>query len=499
MKKVILINIPLTENLYPSASLASIAPVFKKHGYLVEIKDLNVKLSLDITDDAYTNISDWCQLTNTLSLNTELTLHQWIETEFQTWSVNNNDILAVSVFSFYSILFGKLFLQKLKKYFPNNKIIVGGAGVSSNIGAVTDHLAFGEFLKEHNYVDHVIFGEGEISLDLLLSNQSGPGIDVNNPIQIDQLDLLLPPDYSDFKFGQYRDNRLLITASRGCVRKCTFCDIEVTWPKFRHRSPESCVKEIIEHSKRYNIKKFEFTDSLINGSVSGWIKFNDLLANAKAKDSDLKDISYSGQFICRETGSQPKIMYELMHYAGARQITVGIESFSEAIRTRMKKKFSNLAIDYHLEQCAEWGIPNIFLMIVGYPGETLNDHAENVQALHRYKIYSDMGTIFMVRWGLTMHIYKDTPLFKNINQHQINLDNHQYNPDGIDAIYSWVSLLNPELDFIERVRRRIELHSLSYNLGYSQPNTRAELSTLLNLLKNYTPNVEKKSFVLKQI
>jgi hypothetical protein len=497
MKKALLINIPLTESLYPSASLASISPVFKKNNYSVEIKDLNVKLFAEFPNEVSTNISDWCQLTANLSDFSRNMLDQWIDKELFTWNLDSTDVVAVSVFSFYSILFAQIFLEKLKKHYPNNKIIVGGSGVSSNLGKATDHMPFGEYIQKNKLSTHVIFGEGEISLDLLLKQQSGPGVDCNNPIQIDDLDSLLPPDYSCFDFDLYRDRRLLITGSRGCVRKCTFCDIEVSWPKFKYRSPESCVNEIVEHSKRYNIKKFEFTDSLINGSVSGWIKFNDLLANAKTKDSDLKDLTYSGQFICRDQSSQPKIMYELMHHAGARQITVGIESFSESIRNDMKKKFSNSAIDYHLEQCAEWGIPNIFLMIVGYPGETTQDHQKNIDALYRYKKYSDMGTIFMIRWGLTMHIYKDTPLFKNINQYQIDLMQHQHNPDGFDAIYTWTSSLNPELDFVERVRRRIELHTISYELGYSQPNTRSELSTLLNLLKHYNPAPTQKHFQIQ--
>lgn len=493
MKKALLINIPLTEDLYPSASLAAIAPIFKKNGYAVEINDLNVKMFSELPEDISTNINDWCQLTCELSSNSKNILQQWLDKEFSTWDIDTSDILAVSVFSFYSIVFGQIFLKQLRNFFPDNKIIVGGSGVSSDIGRITDGIAFGEYIQKHNLADHVIFGEGEISLDLLLNSCSGPGIDCNNPVQIDDLDQLLPPDYDDVDFDLYRDQRLLITTSRGCVRKCTFCDIEITWPKFKYRSPESCVKEIIEHSKKYNIKKFEFTDSLINGSVSNWIKFNDLLANARARDSDLKDITYSGQFICRDAVSQPKIMYELMHYAGARQITVGIESFSEVIRTDMKKKFSNQAIDYHLEQCAEWGIPNIFLMIVGYPGESLQDHQDNINALHKYKIFSDMGTIFMIRWGLTMHIYKDTPLFKNVNQYHIDLQQYQHSSDGFDAIYTWVSSVNPTLDFVERVRRRVELHLISHELGYSQPNTRSELSVLLNLLKNYSPTTAKKN------
>jgi hypothetical protein len=304
------------------------------------------------------------------------------------------------------------------------------------------------------------------------------------------------PDYSNFNFAGYRDNRLLITGSRGCVRKCTFCDIETIWPAFRYRSPESQVAEIIAHAKEYNIKRFEFTDSLINGSISGWIKFNGLLAEARARDSFLQDITYSGQFICRDQVSQPKIMYELMHYAGVRQISVGIESFSEKIRNAMKKKFNDASIDYHLEQCGRWAIPNIFLMIVGHPEETQQDHEINLDRLHRYKIYADMATIFMIRWGTTMHIIKDTPLYRD-RMYQIE-DAHQNEKDS-DTLYAWINRNNPDLTLPERIRRRVELHETSFALGYSQPNSRAELKKILSLLETYHIHPTKKKKTVFQL
>ena len=95
-----------------------------------------------------------------------------------------------------------------------------------------------------------------------------------------------------------------------------------------------------------------------------------------------------------------------------------------------------------------------------------------------------MGVIFMIRWGLTMHIYRDTPLFKNANQYGIDIAQRA----ELDALYTWTSTLNPGLDFIERVRRRIELYLESHRLGYSQPNGRSELSALISLLKNYQPS-----------
>lgn len=490
-KDVLLLNLPLTDAGIPPAAIAAITPVFKNNGYKVSFIDVNLEIRNGLSTETYNAYYDWCQLTGDLNLQQDSELKDWCQKFVK--SLPEISTIAISMFSVYSFRFGVLFLKFLNELKKDTTVIVGGSCMSSNLHASSDYTSVGEYLLKHRLATHVVFGEGEISLDKLLKNISYPGVNKNNPIQIDDLNSLTIPDFSVFDLNKYYNKRLLITASRGCVRQCTFCDIENTWPKFKYRSPENVLNEIIYNKKEYNISRFEFTDSLINGSISNWIKFNELLADAKSKDSDLKDIQYSGQFICREESSHPKHMYELMYHAGATQLTVGIESFSERIRHEMRKKFSNKAIDYHLEQCAYWGIPNVFLMIVGYPGETLNDHQQNINALHRYETYSDMGVIFMIRWGFTMHIYKDTKLFDL--RHKLGL---QLEDLDIDGFYTWVSSLSPDVDFIERVRRRVELHEISFSLGYSQPNTYNELTSLKNLLYKYS-NQKVKSLTIHKL
>ena len=494
MKKAILVSIPLAESLYPSAGIAAITPIFKKNGFDVVVTDLNLELHTTLNNKDLENMHSWCELIAPLAPGVQNIISAFLQKKIQSWVLQQPDCVAVSVFTFNSIPFAQLLLPMIRQQIPNCMLLVGGAGVSSSLKSITDYTTFGQQILDQGWADHVIFGEGEQSLAALLNNRDHPGLDKNDPIQVEDLDQLPPPDYSPVDFSQYVDSRLLITGSRGCVRKCTFCDIETIWPKFRYRSPESLVAEIVAHAKEYNIKRFEFTDSLINGSVSNWIQFNHLLAEAKARDSFLQDITYSGQFICRDRANQPKIMYELMHYAGARQITVGIESFSEKIRNAMKKKFNNASIDYHLEQCGRWAIPNIFLMIVGHPEETLEDHKINIDRLHRYKIYSDMGVIFMIRWGTTMHIIKDTPLYRD-QLYQIEDAHHTES----DTLYAWVNQDNPDLTLIERIRRRVELHEISFNLGYSQPNSRAELKKILSLLTDYQVTTMKSKRTVYQL
>ena len=55
-----------------------------------------------------------------------------------------------------------------------------------------------------------------------------------------------------------------------------------------------------------------------------------------------------------------------------------------------------------------------------------------------------------------------------------------------DSVFNWISTKNPDLDLRERIRRRLELHTLGVELGYAMPNSKKELTTLLELAHSYT-------------
>ena len=104
-------------------------------------------------------------------------------------------------------------------------------------------------------------------LEFLNGNLIYPGINGLPPVQIQNISELPIPDYSDnlesFDYGS-----LYITGSRGCVRKCTFCDVGLLWFKYRWVDGEVLGKQVIELSKKHKIKNVAFSDSLVNGSMS---------------------------------------------------------------------------------------------------------------------------------------------------------------------------------------------------------------------------------------
>ena len=87
-------------------------------------------------------------------------------------------------------------------------------------------------LRKSKVIDHYIVSEGERAiLDLL---ETGKGHGVNNTDWKQELDLERSPvpDYGDYDLDQYDGGRLMITGSRGCVRRCSFCDRHKHWKKF---------------------------------------------------------------------------------------------------------------------------------------------------------------------------------------------------------------------------------------------------------------------------
>ncbi|NLB34932.1 MAG: B12-binding domain-containing radical SAM protein [Elusimicrobia bacterium] len=134
--------------------------------------------------------------------------------------------------------------------------------------------------------DIVVRGEGEISMleacralksSLPLKGIKGisyqeAGKIVNNPDRelIEDLDSLPYPAwhlfdisiYKDcFSFGSYNENMLSVTASRGCVNRCSFCAQHNIFPGIRLRKIKNVVDEIEYMYEKYGVDRFGFPDS----------------------------------------------------------------------------------------------------------------------------------------------------------------------------------------------------------------------------------------------
>jgi radical SAM superfamily enzyme YgiQ (UPF0313 family) len=490
MDTVLLVNLPRQEAERPPAVIAGLAGICKNAGVNYDIFDLNLIAIKNLSADKWRDLQSYVSyyLDN-------YDANEFIELVHTVLPKNNYSIIAVSMFTYETLRAGNIVLPILRKAYPDSKIVIGGHGADFLDPDNNKQPFYIKHIADNN-IDAYILGEAEISFHDYIKNSSR-WINSNHRYVVENLNLIpfacydkIPPD----NYLHHGVRGAYITGSRGCVRDCTFCDVGHIWGKFRFRTAQHIFEEILHHHLNYNVTLIEFTDNLINGSLTEFKKLNQLLVAAQDQYPSLKQLRYKGDFICRPMNQFTEKDFHLMKQAGCEDLIVGIESFSESVRYHMGKKFSNKDIDFHLYASGKYGIKNTFLMQVGYPTETLEDHEANKQGLHRYQKYALSRVIKMIRWGCTTGILPGSPLDVNY-RHSLPLVFEIENPEFYGES-NWINLSNPTLTYAERIRRRMELHFLSKQLRYSQPRVNDEFLFISTHLKN---NIKSKKIIQIQI
>lgn len=489
---LLLINVPRISLVYPPAATSLLKGVAESAGYSACVRDYNLQLFTDIDGTSeFDEVSNYftvkSQNVNQKSLNIiENFYNQCVEDILKT----NPRFLGISVFTFECQRATEELLQRLRPLYKG-KIIIGGAGLSTN-GIASQTNDFGNKLKNSNLIDYFVRGEGDVALlEIMQDNTDFDGVNNDNYTQIEDLDSIAFPNYDDVINLPYQysinDIQLPITTSRGCVRRCTFCDIHAFWKKFTWRSGDNVADEMIYHYEKYGVTNFFFTDSLINGSLKSFRELYNTLINYYNKNNlPERFFSWGGQFIVRTPKQLTEEDYRLASISGMNGLAMGIESMSQRVRDDMKKGFKNSDLDFTLEQFRKNRINCYFLIIVGYPTETTEDFYETLEQFTKYQGYAIDGTIFGVNLGGTLSIDEGTPL--HLNAHDLNLD--LQSGTGSDNIFGldWQNTNNPGLTLIERIRRRITIQELLMDLGYTVWNGDHQLLRLKESYDKITRN-----------
>jgi radical SAM superfamily enzyme YgiQ (UPF0313 family) len=396
------------------------------------------------------------------------------------------DILALSVFSSHCVDLVPVIVSLLREIAPDAYIILGGRGLD-NIEKQTGEN-YGEYFARYLPIDCAYLGDGENQLVETIVNQYR-GVVYADPVNKEELLNVPPADWTGYKFESYigydsKNLRMPITASKGCVRECTFCDVAHSWPKYIFRSGQSVGEEMIDIYKRTGMHKFEFTDNLVNGSISNFRAMNKVIAEKLPGVLD-----YQGFAICRPQKETPVTDFETAGVAGARLFKIGIESGSEKVRFDIGKKFSNADIDWYTINGAKNNIHQVWLMFVGYPTETEDDFQQSLKLIREYSSFARAGQISI--WlSLPMMLTNGG----NIMQHyddavKLGVE-HNYHDQW--AVNFWTSSLYPGNTFSVRVDRWKRLYQAAQDYGYMsvdrQKEKLAELLGLEKLYENYKTN-----------
>lgn len=376
--------------------------------------------------------------------------------------------VGLSLLSSYSLAIALKLCQMIREHLPDTLIIFGGAQITGST----------KLIKAKNLIDYYIIGDAEFALvELIKGNVTYPGINARNQKQVSDLNAVLMPNYDDIEWSRYvnveEPEPIYITGSRGCVKRCTFCDVYELWPEYKFRSAESIIEEIKYMRKTYGRTTFKFTDSLINGSMKAFRRLLQYLKEYRQEDPGLK---WTSQWIIRSKSQSPESDYQLLAESGCIGLDIGVESFSQPVRYHMGKKFTDEDMWWCFDMLQKYKIPHQMLMIVGYPTETAVDHQHAVQTIKTLynKGYlnsvADDGTfIISLNFPNTLMLHSDMPLWDLVKDNVKNYKNvleWDYNDNTLDVRINRLNELNKlvkDLKNIDKLGWIADRNIASYN------------------------------------
>ena len=388
--------------------------------------------------------------------------------------------IGLSLFTHQSHVFSYPMIRIIRKYLPGAKIVLGGKSLELK----HDGSFIYERYRDLDLADLIIVGDAESSLIEAISNDKRGVVITPQQTQSD-LDNVSPPDWSGYDMGAYkkydRANTgiyIPITASKGCVRHCSFCDVASFWPKYIFRDGVKVADDIIATYNSTGATRFKFTDNLINGSVSHFRKMNERLV-----EEIPNTIKYNGYAIFRSRQSSPEYDFEVSAAAGCDTVYLGLEAGSEKVRNDMKKKFSNDDIDYSANQYYRNKIKQSWLFMVGYPSETEEDFQETLRLI---KYYSPMAKDGMVLMSSTLPfmVLGNSPLIQNDEMREHYDFSSDSTHDKTLSQYYWQSSINKENTFSVRADRWRRFYATVVENKY-QWSSGMDVSSLLVELAEY--------------
>ena len=286
--------------------------------------------------------------------------------------------------------------EQIKEYDPDRIIVFGGPHPT---------LVYDKLIKNFDFIDYIVRGEGEITLlELLntLEKNENPGkvkgiVFRNNEDicitgereLINELDYIEMPDYDSYLVESQEINSVPIEVGRGCPFSCSYCASSVLWQrKFRVKSVKRIINELEYIYKRYGVTMYYFRHDQIVINRDWLINLCNEIKNK------LPNIKW--QCSARIDTIDPDLL-KVMKESGCVSIEFGLESFSHSIQKSIEKNLLPEKIEKNLEVVIEEGINPILFFMCGFPEETYEDLQRTLNAILRLCSKCKQSTFFQLR------------------------------------------------------------------------------------------------------
>lgn len=300
-------------------------------------------------------------------------------------------------------------------------------------GAVATHVP--ELLEGHS--DFIIKGEPEQAAMRLAAGEKLKGM-VASPA-ITDLDSLPFPAWHLFPKRGLRHavgrsilashSAFPVLSSRSCPEFCTYCPHRITAP-YRSRTPENVLAEIEEICGRHGHVYLIFRDPL----------FTEERERSTAIAEGIIRKKLPVQFECEtRLDDLDKDLINLLHRAGLRTITFGVESVDPATLKKVGRR--PIPPDHQkaiVAHCRDKGISTEGFFVLGF----LTDTAESIRATIQYSIDLD-ATVALFK---ILTPYPGTPLYKQMSHLITEMDPEKF--DGYTPTFRHPNLKHEDLRYL---------------------------------------------------
>lgn len=393
---------------------------------------------------------------------------------------------------------GYKLIKRIKKDFPNSKIIVGGP----HIGLVLTNL-----FKECPEIDVGFVSESEESLVQYLDNNCNPekvnGVLYKKGKKVFFNEPVLEPEISKFPFPKYekfdlsRYTGIGLYTSRGCPFRCIFCNVESYRRKaVRVRSAESVLSEIA-----YWYQKGQRLFPIEDDNFTFDRKRTIALCNT-IKKRKYPGISFAlGQGV-RADKVDRRLLKKLFN-TGFKYITIPAEAGNDKTLLSLRKGETMKQIESAIKNACDIGFEVRVLFVIGAPGESWKDVEDRFKLSQKYPImYCRYNNLLPIPGTYLFDWVKDNKLFlrppeKYLNSYDLDYTEPFYTTPELSAAERRNAILisdqiNQKLFFLYLLRKLSLLGSLKYPVSYL-----ASRRFVQTLLLDY-PYIYKAAIFLRQ-
>ncbi|MBD3314845.1 MAG: radical SAM protein [Chitinivibrionales bacterium] len=263
------------------------------------------------------------------------------------------------------------------------------------------------------YFDHVVVGEGEYIIEGLLAGAYQERIIHGEPVN--DLDTVPIPNFSLVK--GWRGPRITpVMTSRGCPYDCNFCSVtEMFGRKYRAKSPERVLKEIMRYPKGYIF----FVDDNFAGNT---IRLRRILTLMKERGFARP---WTAQFRTSIT-EDPSLVAE-MKARGCYWVFVGFESINPQSLKDLRKRQSVEDIQRSVRVFHQNNIRVHGMFILGGDSDTDSVFRTTTEFVCRHKVDTVQFSILTPLPG--------TPLFRRIAEEGRLLHRQWRYYDGLHVVF----------------------------------------------------------------